>query len=110
MSLQHRVALFKSKFPAAHIIMYKLLKLYHLEGINNKKVRYTKILSARFHDRIRNDIWELNEDLSSAILKGFRFVMLDECTVTKNTIVTKFLSYGKRQLSYHSGVGKISVI
>ena len=46
-SLDERVALFKNKYPYAHITIYKLRKFYRQNKIKKKSITLTKIITSK---------------------------------------------------------------
>ena len=80
------MSLFKLRYPYAHCTVYKLRKLYKLEGIKLKMIRQTKSIPRRsLPDAILEAI-NMQDDLQSGIVQGFRLVYLDECMVTRTTL------------------------
>ena len=73
-SLDERVALIKKKFPHAHVTIYKLRKLYRINKIKLKKIRFTKIIIDRRIPNIQQDLFELIDDIRSALLHKFRII------------------------------------
>ena len=84
--MAERVSLFKQRYPYAHCTIYKLRKLYKLEGIKNKMIRRNKIIPERSLPDAMLEAINMQDDLQSGHVQGFRLVYLDGCMVTKTTL------------------------
>ena len=80
------MSLFKQRYPYAHCTVYKLRKLYRLEGIKLKMIQQTKTIPRRYLPDAILEAVNMQDDLQSGIVHGFRLVYLDECMVTRTTL------------------------
>ena len=75
----------KKRFPHCHCTVYKLRKLYRVHRINKKKIRFGKTMPIRSIPHAHQEAMEMQGDVQSAVLAGFRILYLDEMMVTKRT-------------------------
>ena len=85
-TLTERAVLFHRRFPELKITPLSIQRLYRMNGIRRKALRYVKTLKYQDPDRRQLDIHRMKTEIWQARAQGRRIIYADEAMFTRATL------------------------